>query len=623
MSVKGTLNGIDFSISRTKTLSRGSLTFLFGGEDLTAQSAQETQKLVNEKLGISAELLSRTLFHGQHALNGLLESTDTKLKDELSLIVPLDIWQKAASLARKRSSIAGKLEAQLEGMVSVRTDDLKEAKQRLLDLSEQLRSAKSLRDVSLSRCEESMTTTIGSTENDTATKTESLERLKGNLASCETNIAASEKELLNLKRRRDTDLATLDGEIKNLERSLAHIETTERNLCSEQQVLTGRLEIAEENIVRLETMWNVDLSHGIPQDFELPSDCPTCSQPINDFNDVHRHENLQSNVLNSLKEATGERESLHEQMYVKAEEIRKAQHQIKSLREKVDQMKEDLEKRKLQWTAVIEEKENAIAFERDTQRGLSIQLSDLASSIDRDLQRASLDATLHEANEKLRYLQKTVDSVQSEVAKLEETLFELNTQRDQQSRSNLIMSELSQLFSPKGIQSFILKNTIVDLETATQAFLTEISDGAQKLKLSLESGEGISRRAFVTGHGGTYVERPLASLSGGQWRRCSLALNFGFAELIARRGKFRCSLCILDEPLTHLDRSGRSDVGRLLRRLLRQSYSDSNASLGLSYETVLMILQDLAAEELEESFDSVDQVIKRGGVSSVAIEGGL
>jgi hypothetical protein len=31
------------------------------------------------------------MFHGQFAMNGLLEATDAKVKEELSLVVPLNI----------------------------------------------------------------------------------------------------------------------------------------------------------------------------------------------------------------------------------------------------------------------------------------------------------------------------------------------------------------------------------------------------------------------------------------------------------------------------------------------------------------------------------------------------
>lgn len=534
--------------------------------------------------------------------------------------MPLEIWQNAASLARKHCNMASKSEAQLEGMISVRSDDLDDANRRLFDLSEKLHSTRSERDACLLRYENAVASMIQATQNDALVKSESLDTLKADLASCETYISALEEDIFSAKRQRDAELANYDGDIDELERNLAVVELTEKDLSSNHQVFISRLEIAKDSVARLETMWNVDLSAGLPEDFSLPSDCPTCHQPMKD---LHEHENLESTVFHSLESALRERDSFRTEANAKAEALRKIQEQIKSLNERIEHLKGNKRKSILRWDVTIEEKENVVNTERHRQRSLSSKLSDFASTIDRDLQKASLEASLKEANEKLRYIQESVDSIESEVTKLQNSLFDLNAQRDHQSRTKLIMSELSQLFSPKGIQSFILKNTIVDLEAATQTILSEISDGTQKLNLSLEFGEGISRRAFVTGNGGDFVERPLGSLSGGQWRRCSLALNFGFAEVIARRGRFRCSLCILDEPLTHLDRSGRTDVGRLLRRFVRESHSESSASLGLSYETVLIILQDLAAEELEESFDSVDRVIKRRGVSSVTIDGGL
>ena len=125
---------------------------------------------------------------------------------------------------------------------------------------------------------------------------------------------------------------------------------------------------------------------------------------------------------------------------------------------------------------------------------------------------------------------------------------------------------------------------------------------------------GPAERKVAFGDGVT----EFASLSGGQLRRCSLAVNFGFAEMVAMRGNFRPSLCVLDEPLTHLDRSGRSDVGRVLRLLLSQ---DAERGSRLNVSTILMILQDLIAEELEEAFDFIDEVVKKNGQSSVRVDG--
>ena len=86
VTIRGTIDNSPFIIVRTKTLSKGTLTFILNEEDLTRQSIKETQLIIDEKLGAGSQVLSRTIFHGQHALNGLLEATDAKLKDELSLL---------------------------------------------------------------------------------------------------------------------------------------------------------------------------------------------------------------------------------------------------------------------------------------------------------------------------------------------------------------------------------------------------------------------------------------------------------------------------------------------------------------------------------------------------------
>ena len=117
----------------------------------------------------------------------------------------------------------------------------------------------------------------------------------------------------------------------------------------------------------------------------------------------------------------------------------------------------------------------------------------------------------------------------------------------------------------------------------------------------------------------------------GQWRRCSLAMNLGFSDVVAKRGQLRTSLLVLDEPLTHLDSIGRAQVGQLLRRILQDSNFEKQTTQvemtrslgigGLNVSTILIILQDLAAEELEEGFDFIDQVVKTSGCSDVVIDG--
>ena len=140
-----------------------------------------------------------------------------------------------------------------------------------------------------------------------------------------------------------------------------------------------------------------------------------------------------------------------------------------------------------------------------------------------------------------------------------------------------------------------------------------------------------------------------------------MASDFAFAEIIRRRGLLRCNMIVMDEILTHLDASGREAVGTVLRALVHNpsdnknemkldddsseefdvDVKDVNSSFDLKddnkkmnsvesihrllgggcYETVIVILQDLAAVELEESFDHVDIVVKDPVSATVLIDG--
>jgi DNA repair exonuclease SbcCD ATPase subunit len=125
--VRGTLNGVDFSVTRSKSSSKSGLVFRFDDADLTTQSPKETQSIIEERLGINQELLSRVVFHGQHGLNGMLEATDAEFKEQLALVVPLAVWQSASSITRKRAGESKKRSNELTGMLAIRMADLDKA----------------------------------------------------------------------------------------------------------------------------------------------------------------------------------------------------------------------------------------------------------------------------------------------------------------------------------------------------------------------------------------------------------------------------------------------------------------------------------------------------------------
>ncbi len=139
---------------------------------------------------------------------------------------------------------------------------------------------------------------------------------------------------------------------------------------------------------------------------------------------------------------------------------------------------------------------------------------------------------------------------------------------------------------------------------------------ADSLRLELSLGEQmVDRTLLVRSARGSYSRRSLQQLSGGQWRRLSLALSLAFSQASLQRTHTTCNLIVLDEVMQHLDSEGCVRVARLLESLVEGDTAE--------FETALVILQTAVGEELGDSFDQVDVVVKQRDSSFVKSAAGL
>lgn len=111
----------------------------------------------------------------------------------------------------------------------------------------------------------------------------------------------------------------------------------------------------------------------------------------------------------------------------------------------------------------------------------------------------------------------------------------------------------------RGVQNFVFRDAVNQLQANVARYLDVLSDGALQLHLSID-GDRVVKKAIARAAGGEFRDRSLSQLSGGQWRRSSLALELAFAELARQRGRFSCNLLVLDEVLSQLDSYGRVRV---------------------------------------------------------------
>ena len=291
--IQGALNGEDFRIIRTKT----GLVFFLGDKDLTTQSFKETQQLMEEKIGVSLQVLSCTVFHGQHLVNGLLEATDAKLKDELALVVPVDLWQRAATLARTKARILTTAVTELGGMTKLREKDL-------LALQVQRDEALKKRHVPRLAFEEKRLIAEerfgwlakSSVEYDTAS-------IDMEIASLNTEIKKLLQEVQAFKQDRDQKIQRLAGVCDIRSRQALEAKTIVQQIQRGLDLASHKFEIAKSSLKFNEEKWQVDLSPGMTPILQVRNG-RTCSQSISEDNSGHVTDEIRRVFLYETEVAT-------------------------------------------------------------------------------------------------------------------------------------------------------------------------------------------------------------------------------------------------------------------------------------------------------------------------------
>jgi DNA repair exonuclease SbcCD ATPase subunit len=406
--------------------------------------------------------------------------------------------------------------------------------------------------------------------------------------------------------------------------------------------------------------------------------CPTCGQDMIGINPKEREIKLRSSYTSLMKQLSyhqknqksikylinqysllfqriNEYEEKEKKLSDYSTEITVYQTRIKeteqaitsSLQPRILQLENDLEEERqqlqIQSTQITEqlltiEKQltnlNEQIILKQHQRILLQQQLDLQTNIlkEKQLQIDLLKNKILLYNNTLYEKEYSINTLQKEINE--------NNQKEKDILSQLaIYDSLLLLFSSRGIQQYIFQSFLTSLELIANYYLSYLSDNGIQLSLLLPSDASSSMDRIMkvvrirSLYDGTWKERQLSQLSGGQWRRVSLALDFAFTQLVKQRSLLRCNVLVLDEILTHLDAKGRESVGSLLKAMTSKSLDALQEKEGQdeekkatpifndSFETILVILQDLAARELEESFDHMDVVVKEGDLSKIDIDG--
>jgi chromosome segregation ATPase len=441
------------------------LIFHLDGKDLTTQAIKDTQAIIDENLGVGPQILARTMFHGQFAMNGLLEATDAKLKEELSLVVPLNIWQEGVSIARANSREASKKSSEFEGMVHLRSSDFDD----LVKQRDNAEVKRSIQQVAFERTEARIKDEIRQLrESMLGAHDISIDSVQFALDETTSMIQVLESQLKNVEAERDSALAELKAYTNEAEKDVCLKRHEAHSKQREYDVAVMKLESANTSREQIAKKWNIDLVSDAMVDSFLPELCPTCQQPISSTGSGHSHAEMQRIVKEEIDGVVLNLVAAEDSVNEAADAWESASATLAMAETRMKESITNFEQSSFKWTKTIGSVEAALTEARSKQAELSSQLTTVAKAIHQESIIKSKETTLLDARKTLETSQAVYQDLCTLVEDSDSRLRQLRASAEAQRSLSVTMANLVNIFGPRGVQTFLLQNAIESLQTISQ-----------------------------------------------------------------------------------------------------------------------------------------------------------
>jgi len=206
---------------------------------------------------------------------------------------------------------------------------------------------------------------------------------------------------------------------------------------------------------------------------------------------------------------------------------------------------------------------------------------------------AKLDSIRNQSETMLRNVERAERAVEVSREKLKgagESLEGLNNTR-------LYLLDLKKIFSPTGIRAYVFDGIIGDLNDKISKYLDVLSGGVIQFLFDFDIEKG--KLVEVCEYMGN--KRSIMSLSGGEYRRMSLAVDLALSDVVCGRVSIYPNVLFLDEAFEGLDISGREMVMELLSSMA----PDKDAIYVVDHAT-----------EFKTAFTKTFELVKKNGQTS-------
>jgi len=200
--------------------------------------------------------------------------------------------------------------------------------------------------------------------------------------------------------------------------------------------------------------------------------------------------------------------------------------------------------------------DNSIPAKTLDKNELQNQYDELARTIQETKQRIKLaedkNIQIQAHNSKIETIKQQLEEMTEE---LEEYSFQLHLMTERMS----ILQVLTKTFSTTGLVAYKIECLVKDLESITNQYLVDLSDGRFQISFKVNSSDKLL--VIITDNG---RDIDISALSGGEKARVNVATLLAIRKLMQSLSSSRINLLILDETIETLDVDGKEKLVEVL-----------------------------------------------------------
>lgn len=531
------------------------LTFYVDGAKQTACDGRETQRLINQWLGLDRDVFHAAVFFGQEDLQRFADAKDAQRMEILSRVIPelgeIDILLERAKDRRK-----------------VQTPINAEA-QRVVDSFENQIAALERYDYA-----------------------ESIAKWE---ADRQNRVLGLKNELV-VKERRHRELAPIAMELPERQAIVAEWEQQPRVVVP---TTVDGLDAARNSLIYFREQ-RAGLE-GAKKQFEAQlvqikntgtGRCPACGTIVSQEHLGYETQRLQGEIQMRLQNMSSINDNITMLQREESELLRRLDYAVTEAKQQ----------QKLQMDAIVSAKsavQEAMAAQKE-----AAQVVEAHQALSR-----RVDVEMAAPNPFVNQQQETQ-------AKLMQLKADWRTAKALEGETATAMQTLDfwiDAFGPHGLKSLILDTKLQELTDAANEWVRLLTGGtmwirfeSQRLGRSTKTLRNAPTiRVFRYQPDGRVVERNYRSWSGGEKRRVSWAVDFGLSRLVARRAAKKWDLLVLDEVFKHVDSAGGEAVVEMLTYLQREKSSifviEHDSTFQSHFETVITVRKERGCSRIVEA----------------------